>query len=513
MMKLKKLPRDFSTAERNYVKDYLKYAMEFKSNYEKLKNALPWFDCAVYENEKSAFPEYASPGNTDYAKTAYAMPDSGIQKLKANGIQILRYDSGKCSLESIRILFHEMVENNMPLSILHTQLDFEKIEELAASEPELNIIIESGNRKLIYHIEKILKALKKFPNIYLCSYNFCNWLGHEKLISEGLSDRLLYGSHAPMFSADVMMAPVIMGDFSWDLKCDLAGNNLRRLLGLSPIKKQEMKLEKPMPFIIDAHGHNLQPGTAAVNGFPTPDMDYTPEDWIEFMDKTSIEKLILIPSEALFSGECALALSEKLRASAPGRFSYMVVFNPTLVTAAYIDRFKKSLLHPDCAGIKIHPSVHNVEGDDKSYEQVFRIAEEYGKPIMTHSWDISDYNPTQYMSHPDRFRKHLEKHHNTPFVLGHAGGRPGAFDATVKLCEDFENVYVDFAGDYYYNGVLDAFAVKIGTDRILYASDVDWLDPRCNLGLFMGSRLNISDLLKTLRSNALKVYFNKGHKS
>jgi hypothetical protein len=490
-----------------FVKDFLKRTMQMKNNYDRIKNALPWFDAAVYEKEKPAFPEHAIPVHTDFAKTAEAMPDSNILKLKADGIQIIRYNSEKCPFESIRSLFDEMIRFRIPLSVLHTQMDFETIEELAAVTPELNIIIESGNRKLIYHIEKVFKALRKFPNIYLCSYNFCNWQGHEKLISEGLSKRLIYGSHAPVFSADVMMAPIIMAKFSWEKKCDFAGNNLRSILGMDALWIPEIKFNPPDPFIIDAHSHNLKPGTLAVNGFPTPDMDYSSGDWTEFMDMIAIEKLILIPSEALFSGECAMTLSGRLLEFAPGRFSYMEVFNPTLVNRKYLERFRNSLRHPDCVGIKIHPSTHKVEGDDNSYEQVFQIAEESGKPIMTHSWDVSDYNQVQYMSHPDRFRKHLTKYHETPFVLGHAGGRPGAFDATVKLCEDFKNVYVDFAGDYYHNGVLEAFAGKIGTARMLYASDIDWFDPRCNLGLFLGSGLDGPDLLKTLRDNALKIYF------
>ena len=40
---------------------------------------------------------------------------------------------------------------------------------------------------------------------------------------------------------------------------------------------------------------------------------------------------------------------------------------------------------------------------------------------MTHSWEISSYNPEQYRSHPDKFRKFLENFREVPFVFGHAG--------------------------------------------------------------------------------------------
>jgi predicted TIM-barrel fold metal-dependent hydrolase len=489
------------------MKDYLKCAMDLKNNYEKVKSALPWLDVAVYENEKTAFSRYAQPINTDYARTAEVLPDSNIRKLKADGVQILRYNTERCHLKKLHELFPVIIQQGMPISVLHTQLDFEKIEEIAAASPQLKIIIESGTRKLIYHIEKILKVLKKFHNIYLCSYNFCNWLGHEKLISEGLAERLLYGSHMPVFSDDVSMSPIIMGNFPWKIKCDFAGNNLRRLLNLPLLSKAEIKMRMPEPFIFDAHAHNQRQGEKMFNGFPTPDMNYTPSDWIKFMDSVSLDRLILIPLEALFEEKSALIFAEELIKFAPERFGYMEVFNPAILNSKYLESFKNSLNNSRCVGIKIHPSSHKIEADDQSYEQVFKFAEEYGKPILTHSWDVSEYNPAQYMSHPDRFRKHLEKYHKTPFILGHAGGRPGALDATVNLCMDFANVYVDFAGDYYHNGVIDAFAEKLGTDRMLYASDVNWFDPRCNIGLFLGSHLKEAELLKTFRTNAIRVYF------
>ena len=442
---------------------------QLRDNYNNIKQALPWFDAAVREYDKADFPEYAAD-----------LPET---------VEIANLDT----CQNIR-------------TVLHTEVDFPEIEKLAAQNPGQNIIIESGDRKLIYHYEKVLHALQNYPNIHLCTYNFCNWLGHEQMVKLGLGDRLLYGSHSPKYSPDVSMCPIILGDFSWKTKCDIAGNNLRRLMGLGEIKVPEVSLDLPEPFIIDAHAHNQQPGERQVNGFPTPDMELTPAEWRKVMDKYACEKIFLAASEALFFNENGEKLTNGLREFAPGRFYYFSLFNPNQTSDEYLFKLKRSLRNPDCIGIKIHPPTHKVEADDDRYELVFKIAEEFQKPIMTHSWDISDYNPVQYMSHPDRFRKHIEKYHKMPFVLGHAGGRPGAFDATVQVCKDFSNVYVDFAGDYYHNGVIEAFADKIGADRILFASDVNWFDPRCNLGLFLGANLPDEDIYKMLRTNAEKIY-------
>jgi uncharacterized protein len=76
----------------------------------------------------------------------------------------------------------------------------------------------------------------------------------------------------------------------------------------------------------------------------------------------------------------------------------------------------------------------------------------------------------------------------------------------------FPNVYVDLAGDYYNNGLIDILADRLGADRILFGSDVDWVDTRCNLGPVIASGLNDVDVLKILRTNALKVFRNGNNK-
>ena len=190
----------------------MKALKQLRNNYNSIKQALPWLDSAVYEDDKADFPEYINNNLPEKIE----FPDN-----------IVRF--------------------------LHTEVDFPEIEKFATENPKKNIIIESGDRKLIYHYEKVLHALQNYSNIYLCTYNFCNWLGHEQLVELGLADRLLYGSHSPKYSADVSMSPIILGDFPWKIKCDIAGNNLRRLLGIKEITVPEVALNLPEPFIIDAH--------------------------------------------------------------------------------------------------------------------------------------------------------------------------------------------------------------------------------------------------------------------
>ena len=65
---------------------------------------------------------------------------------------------------------------------------------------------------------------------------------------------------------------------------------------------------------------------------------------------------------------------------------------------------------------------------------------------------------------------------------------------------------VDVSGDYFDSGVVDCLAARLGVRKVLYASDLDWIDPRCNLAAVLGSRLSDQDVLMVLRGNALSTY-------
>ena len=410
------------------------------------------------------------------------------------------------SIDALAPLFPEMAALSIPLVVLHTDVGFGEIRKLADAHPELQIILESGPRKILYFLKDVEELLAGCNNVWLSTYNFCNWLGIEGMCEKGLGGRLLYGTHWPVYSPDVSMGPIVMGQLSWQQKCDIAGNNLRRLLDLAPEYPAEAAFSPPRQFVIDAHSHNLDAGRPSPYDFPIPDERLTPADWTDLMDYIAAEMMFLIPTEPLFDpAKTSREYSRRLREHAPGRFRYMEMFSPT-GDGEHVRRVEASLADPACVGIKIHPSLHRVEADADAFEPVYQIAARFDKAIMTHSWEISSYNPVQYMSHPDRFRRHLEKYPKTRLVLGHAGGRSSALEATIGVCADFPNVAVDISGDYFDNGLVDCLVARLGAKRVLYGSDINWIDPRCNLAAVLGSDLSDEDALLMLRENALNTY-------
>lgn len=474
-----------------------------RENYRRVRAALPWLDMSVYPEEKPAFPQ-AVEARVETVQAIDAAPNSFAEK--PHDLHLARLRPKRYPISALSDTLNAMETTGTPLVVYQTDLTFDAIRALAQKRPKLRIIIESGDKKLIYHFKTLKEILTVCPNVYLCSYNFCGWRGLEELVVAGLGKKLLFGSHSPLYGADASMGQIVMGDLTWEQKSDIAGNNLRRLLDLPLVSCPEVRFTPPPPFIVDAHAHNLQPGSDKVYVMPTPDTAFSPDDWLREMDHFAFDALFLTPGETLFDKNLTcLDYTETLRKRAPERFYFFEIFHPNAGTD-HLERVRKSLGHPACIGVKIHPVNAQVPGDDDAYAPIYKLAAEFGKTIMTHSWEISDYNPAQKNGHPDRFRRYLEGFRETPFVLGHAGGRPSAFAATVQVLKDFPNVYVDLAGDYFHNGMIDAFADAVGHERILFATDVDWFDPACVTALALGSRLADAALADVFRFNALKAY-------
>jgi predicted TIM-barrel fold metal-dependent hydrolase len=485
---------------------------QLRQAYRAVRDSLPWLDASAYPSERPAFPQFAKPLATPFvrAMTASAAIAGRVGQLRREGaLQLARYSSAESGpLENMEPLLTELAAQRVPLVVYHTDVPLPKVAELAGEHPRLSVILESGPRKILYFFSQVQELLSTWPNVLLSTYNLCNWLGLERLAGAGAGERLLFGTHAPVYGADVSMGPIVMSRMPWAVKCGIAGNNLRRLLGMAEEHPPEAPWAPPPPFIIDTHGHCMRPGTGQHFNFPMPDedADFGVANWTEFLDTIAVETVCLSPGESLVDARRApLEGCGHLVTAAPGRFRYLVVFDPR-IGADHARAVGESLKDPLCVGIKIHPMMHRVPADDDSYAEAYRLSRAAGKPILAHSWEISSYNPAQHLAHPDRFRRYLQEFPQARLVLGHAGGRPSAFDAVKAVCQEYPAVMVDIAGDYFDSGVVDALVSALGADRVLFASDVDWIDPRSNLGPVLASDLRDEDTLKVLRTNALRAF-------
>jgi len=91
-------------------------------------------------------------------------------------------------------------------------------------------------------------------------------------------------------------------------------------------------------------------------------------------------------------------------------------------------------------------------------------------------------------------------------ILGHSGGRCEGHRAAVALARQHANVYLDLSGDCYGLGLVEYLVGQAGSDRVLYGSDMTWIDPRTQLGMVLDAEISEADKTRVLRENALRLF-------
>lgn len=190
-----------------------------------------------------------------------------------------------------------------------------------------------------------------------------------------------------------------------------------------------------------------------------------------------------------------------------GRIFAYFVFNPLYAQTA-LEVIQKYQGHPVFKGIKIHPSGCNVDADDERWRPVWETAKALRLPILSHTWNISQYNPNQKSAFAGKFEKYVAEYPTVDFIFAHSGGRWDGIIAAMKIGMQYRHTYFDIAGDILGNGVVETLVGHVGADRILWGSDCYMIEQRPMLGVVLGSNLKTSDKEKILRYNAEKLFFS-----
>lgn len=250
--------------------------------------------------------------------------------------------------------------------------------------------------------------------------------------------------------------------------------------------------------IIDAHAHL---GRSPQFHFP----DISVERMLQVMDALQIERAICSHLAMLY-GAWDLGFRESVEAhrETGGRILLYAVYDPCQPQGlSFVER---CLDQEGFVGVKIHPSIHRCYADDDRYEAVWQFAARRKLPILTHSWDISEQNPAQKFSFPARFERFVAAYPEVALILGHAGGRYHGHKAAAALAARYKNVLVDTAGDCYTLGLIEYLVEQVGADRVLFGSDLTWIDPRTQLGMILDADVSDETKRNILSENAARVF-------
>ncbi len=161
----------------------------------------------------------------------------------------------------------------------------------------------------------------------------------------------------------------------------------------------------------------------------------------------------------------------------------------------------KTLANLGFRGVKLHPDYQGVFFDDIRYMRIIEYASELGLIVITHA-GIDLGFPGQVRCTPERARKVLREVKPDKLVLAHCGGW-GLWEEVIETLAG-EQVYMDTA--YSMGHISEEIFVELcrahGTDKILFATDCPWGNPKKDVETFLSMPLTSEEQELILHKNA-----------
>lgn len=238
--------------------------------------------------------------------------------------------------------------------------------------------------------------------------------------------------------------------------------------------------------IVDAHGH-----MGPWHNFHIPRNDAA--GMIATMDRIGIRTLCAA-AHASCSADPRLGndlVSQAMR-DFPGRFVGYAGVNPH-----YPQDVESELAHAFETGhtmIKLHPACHDYPVDGRNYLPAWEFAEAHRCPVLIHSWrDDARCDPAACA-------RVGRRHPGVVVILGHSGGPTGIDDAIAEA-RKWDRLYLDFTGSTNTIGVVEKMVNGVGADRVLYGSDLPFIDASSAIGKLAYAKISDEEKLKILGRN------------
>jgi predicted TIM-barrel fold metal-dependent hydrolase len=187
-------------------------------------------------------------------------------------------------------------------------------------------------------------------------------------------------------------------------------------------------------------------------------------------------------------------------AAHPGRIYGYIGVNPNYPAEEMRRELERCRAIPGFVAIKLHPDVHKTAAHDERYAPAWTFAGEQSLPVLSHAGAGSAFNA------PAQFEAAAERHPNVAIILAHSISSQESMDAAIELAARRENVYLDICGSPLLVGALEEAVRRIGSQRILFGTDLPFIDPRPGLGRLAFARISEDDKRDILGRNAARVF-------
>lgn len=250
-------------------------------------------------------------------------------------------------------------------------------------------------------------------------------------------------------------------------------------------------MRSPIP-VLDCHGHiGVHPD------FPAYKADA--DSMVVVMDLLNIERLAITSTLACYN-DCPRgnAEIEAVLRRHPKRFLGYVTVNPNPAGQALAELERWAGFHRPPL-IKLHPGLHKYPVHGEHYKPIWDYANQHEAVVLVHTWE-SDPNCGPLLLAPI-----ARAHPRARILLGHSGVTWRGTMQAMEAAETASNLFLDLASSQHHRLILEKCARRIGAERILFGSDMPFLEASMTLAHVLTARISDVEKEQILRTNFLTL--------
>ena len=360
----------------------------------------------------------------------------------------------------------------------------------------------------------IYPMMARYRNLYLSTSQFDGHHGIEEVVSYFGPERIVFGTYYPLSPA-AQVNQLVYADIPSSHKQLIASGNLERILGLpcyeevSCLRKRAEsessvmvdRVQKGLPLkdilSLDAHAH-------VGSGASSYRRNSSSTELISLMDRVGLMRTCIshyfgLAGDMIRGNDLVAAMVSKH----PDRFIGFAVLDPNYPTEDLSQEIVRCFERLNFKGIKIHPVSHNMHLLDRKYEPVWKGAEKYGIPVLSHTTIEGIEGPNGDPKHFDILASRYPK---VTFIMAHSGNCIKGLDICVKLAKKYQNIYLDTSGNATpRQGIIKKMVKEIGANKIIFGSDWTFFDLPWALGPLLYAKISDEDKKRILGENLARI--------
>jgi predicted TIM-barrel fold metal-dependent hydrolase len=260
-------------------------------------------------------------------------------------------------------------------------------------------------------------------------------------------------------------------------------------------KSDTAGIRSPIP-IMDAHGHvGVRPD------FPAYKTDA--DDMVRVMDLLNIEVLAVTSTFACYN-DCPRGNAEiaEVLQRYPNRFLGYITVNPNPPGEATRELERWAHFHQPPL-IKLHPATHHYPVHGPLYAPIWDYAHQTGAIVLVHTWD-SDPECGPLLLAPI-----AKAYPRARILMGHSGVTWRGYEQSLQAAHQSPNLYLEICGSQSHRTILEHCVATIGPERILFGSDMPYLEPALNVGRVVTAKISDEARELIFRGNFMRLLQEK----